>query len=160
MPGIFRMSCAACSFSVEAQTSQTYVIKDDGAAEVCGHPGEVRRAESVTGVPWRELVRAGRIQVRFALLCLGCGVLDHYGPDDGPAAPAGSHTWQIVHHPTPEQLAGVRCRSCGAARLHPITPEPGILRPLARWLSGKAAPRPRCPRCHAGELASRMVGIS
>ncbi len=160
MPGIYKLTCRSCDYSVRGSLSRTTVVTVDGSEKICPHPCERRIAEETTGTTWAELVRANRIVYRYALVCLSCGALDYYGPRDLAAeARPGSHIGSIVHQPSRAEAAAHSCNACGARRLHPLCGQSGCLIGLLRLL-GFFRERVACPKCHNGSLLSRLVATS
>jgi hypothetical protein len=161
VPGIFRLACDSCEYSVEGITSRTSVILADGSSEkVCGHPLERRVAERTTGRSWSELVRANRIVYRYALVCLACGALDYYSAADlARGSVHRGHLANIVHLPSPRRARDCICRTCGARRLYPLVQPRGVVASLAQ-AAGLRRQSVACPRCHAGKLHSRLVAKS
>ena len=158
-----RIACNQCDYARRAIASITVAIKADGSEVVCPHPIEFTRAEEATGLSWRELKRAGRIRYRYAMVCLGCGELDYYGPDQlgtGPRQP--THIGSIVRKIRRREAGMHRCRACGLNTLQPLhldETEWEILVEFWNWIRGKPN-GPICPSCHLGRLRSDMVAIS
>src|SRR4051812_11746680 len=107
MPLILEAACTRCSYAVRAPDRSLWVTLDDGSAALCPHPSEQGAAEALTGRPFAELQNAGRVHLRYAFVCLGCGHVDSYAP---PLEP------------------GVACLACGSA---------GQLAPLALERHGR-----------------------
>ena len=145
MPHVIRVSCLNCGFAQEEHIPLTLVIADDGTEHICGHPGEKRQAERITGRDWRDLRRAGRILHRYALFCLACGAVDHY-QTARPRSPLRlGFIRAITFAPKPSDAKGIPCSTCGADRLRPLTGS----------FAGVT-----CPMCEASELTSAVTGIS
>src|SRR5205823_3494641 len=95
----------------------TLVRLPDGNEVICGHPLERQTAERETGERWEDLLGAGRVVQRYALLCLQCGHVEHYGEriSQDPA----DFFVAISYQPTAEDATGAACASCGAEELRP-----------------------------------------
>jgi len=163
MPAVMRIACNRCDYARRGIASITVAIKADGSEVVCPHPLEVARAEEATGLRWRELERAGRIRYRYAMICLGCGELEYYGPDQlGMSPRRRTHIGRIVSSVRSREALMHVCRGCGRNTLRPLhldETEWEILVEFWNWVRGKPK-GPICPSCHLGRLSSQMVAIS
>jgi hypothetical protein len=163
MPAIMSLACNRCNFARKGIQNLTVVIKADGEEVICPHPLESTYAEEATGLSWSELSRAGRIRYRSALVCLGCGELDYYGPDQlGEGMARWTHIGNIVRSVRRREARMHRCRACGYHDLEPLKvdeTEWEIWGQLFNWIRGKPN-GPFCPACHVGQLRSRMTAIS
>jgi len=163
MPAIMRLACSQCDFVRQGIQSLTIVIKSDGSEVICPHPLEPTYAEEATGSSWSELRRAGRIRYRLAMVCLGCGDLGYYGPDQlGAGLARATHIGNTVRSVRRREARMHRCRACGQGRLEPLKvdeTEWELWGQLWNWVRRKPN-GPFCPACHVGQLRSRMTGIS
>jgi hypothetical protein len=110
-----------------------------------------------------ELTRAGRIRYRYAMVCLNCGDLDYYGPDQlGAGQSRVTHIGNIVRSVRRREARMHHCRACGGDALEPLMVDETELElwvQLWNWVRGKPN-GPICPVCHLGRLRSRMTAIS
>lgn len=163
MPAIMRIACSLCDFARGGSQSTTVVLKADGSELICPRPIESMVAEQATGMSWRELRRAGRIRYRYAMVCLGCGELGYYGPDQLGAGPRrATHIGNIVRSVRRREARMHRCRACRRDALEPLMvdeTEWELWVQLWNWVRGKQN-GPICPACHLGRLQSQMTAIS
>jgi len=157
MASNYRIRCTVCDFRREGALSQTVVNLDNRTETVCLAGREVETAMDVTGRLWYELVSEGRILYRYGLVCLKCGALDYYGPDQLHQEPLHQiHHYNMVHHPSPGEASFYACRHCGTRSLYPLCGDAGqqaLLRYPARLLSRVI----RCPNCRPGHLRSEQA---
>ena len=161
MPGIYRLKCDSCEYSVQGGMSQTSVVREDGSEEAIGpNPLMFRMAEEATGKSWKELKRTHRIVYRYALTCLSCGKLDYYGPRDIQGDSSGrSHIGSIVYHePSIREAERYTCRSCGKSVLYPLCGQTSWF-PTLWKLIGVGRRKVYCPMCKTGSLSSERLGI-
>lgn len=165
MPGIYQIACNRCDYSVRSSESLTYVVLEDGSEEICHHPGERPTAERITGKSWQELRESNRLIYRYALICLGCGEFNYYGPRDlSPDVRVGGHITSITHRPPASEAVQYACAACGSHSLCSLGGEPkGCLVFLGEQL-GLVRKREKakvpCPKCKQGALGIEMVAIS
>ena len=163
MPAIMRMSCNHCDYAKEGSQSVTLAIRTDGSEVVCGHPVERMIAEKATGESWKDLVRQRRIRYRFGLVCLNCGELGYYGPDQlGHPPRRATHIVNVVSSVTTKEAGRYSCTACGLAKLYPLMvdlTQREIAREFVNWLRGLPN-GPICPKCRAGRLRSYLVAVS
>lgn len=159
MPGIYRVTCSSCDYSVSGVMSSTRVLLTDGTEHICPHPLEMNIAEKKTGETWSALVRQNRIIYRYALFCLCCGELNYYGPRDLATGSDAHHIWNIVHQPSKREAERYKCKACDAQSLYPLCGETGCLLALLN-LVGLFRARIRCPKCKRGFVNSDMYAIS
>jgi len=134
MPGIYKIYCNSCSYSIESVMSVTVAIADSGSEIICPHPCECSTAEDNTGKSWNELVRNNRIRHRYAFVCLNCGENDFYGPDElTEKAMTFTHIGGIVYQPSVSEAKKYKCRSCGKKSLYPICRQTGCLLTLKKF---------------------------
>jgi len=143
VPAIVRVSCATCDFAQEAHIPLTLVVDEHGTEHVCGHPGERRDAERITGLSWRELTRQNRIRHRHALICMTCGEVRHYAIP--PRRRRLGLIAAITVQPKQRDADGIACQSCRATTLSPLTAS------FAGTL---------CPACKQATLSSAVVAIA
>ena len=163
MPAIMRIACTVCDYAREGSQSLTILIKSDGSELICPHPVESMVAEEATGMSWRELRRARRIRYRQGMVCLGCGELGYYGPDQVGAGPRrATKIGNIVTSVRRREARMHRCRACGRGALEPLMvdeTEWELWGQLWNWVRGKPN-GPFCPVCHVGQLRSEMTAVS
>lgn len=163
MPAIMRLGCRRCDFAREGIQAVTIVIKTDGSELICPHPLELMYAEKATGLSWSELRRKGRIRYRCGMVCLACGDLGYYGPDQlGEGAARATHISNTVRSVRRREARKHRCRACGRGDLEPLVvneTERELWVQLWNWVRGKPN-GPFCPVCHVGQLRSQMTAIS
>jgi len=163
MPAVMRLACSRCDFARDGIQAVTIVIKADGSEVICPHPLEARYAEEATGLSWKELRRASRIRYRCAMVCLGCGDLGYYGPDQLGTGPArATHIGNTVRSVRRREARLHQCRICGRHDLEPLMvdeTEWELWGQLWNWVRDKPN-GPFCPACHIGQLRSRMTAIS
>jgi hypothetical protein len=162
MPGVFRVSCSSCGFEREGVAAITIVVGNNGSEIECPHPAEVRTAEEATGMEWRELVSQQRIRHRHALVCLDCGRLDYYGPDQLPATAhvvAKNQSWAATSHMSPKQAKQFSCSGCSNPSLYPLSGNPGCLAWV--WaLMARSQEQVNCPMCRKGVLRFEIIAVS
>jgi hypothetical protein len=159
MPGIYRVTCSSCDYSVSGSTSSTRVLLTDGTEHICPHPCERRVAEEKTGETWSTLVSENRIIYRYALFCLSCGELEYYRPRGLVTAGAADHISNIIHQPSKREAEQYSCKRCDAQSLSPLCGESGCLLALFN-LVGLFRERVSCPKCKQGFVTSDMYRIS
>jgi hypothetical protein len=153
MAGLYRLECTRCGFNREGNSSHTVVLKDDGKEAQLPRGLEIRSAETITGMPWGELLLRRRIRTQYGLVCLNCGQLDYYyettlSRNEGEPSfvSPGANSGLSV-----EQAAGYACRKCGQSPLYPLSAVTGRLRAFLARL-GLSLGGVRCPQCRRGQL--------
>lgn len=85
MPGAYQAKCDRCGFCIGPEVSViTILLQENGSEVICRSPGEQSFAEQEAGRPWAELLNEGKVEFRYALICLTCGHFDYYSSASEP----------------------------------------------------------------------------
>ena len=110
MPSIDNYKCTNCDFEMpQGWGTYFYAIDPNGIRIRCSHPGEVRKSEEITGLPYREAKKKNLLGVISFCICIDCLNIQELDLDRDPIKCKNCESLNIVSQ---NKLVGKLCPKC------------------------------------------------